>query len=230
MNGLQGFLLHRRPYRETSYLADFFTLEQGKVSAVVKGVRNSKSDRKSLLQGFQPLQLSFSGRHELKNLVQIEASGKAYPLQATALYCAMYLNELLNRALQPDLSCESLYQGYRQALQGLSEGNKPEPTLREYELTLLHELGFALDLSQDFESGEAIVADAQYQFIPQQGVRAAHQLPAGIKVVSGQLLLDIHQGHWHKASLQAAKWLNRQALVELIGDKPLKSRELFIQR
>ena len=45
---LTAFVLHRRPYRETSYIVDFFTLQEGKISAVAKGVKNSKSDRKSL--------------------------------------------------------------------------------------------------------------------------------------------------------------------------------------
>ncbi|MEC8417605.1 MAG: recombination protein O N-terminal domain-containing protein, partial [Pseudomonadota bacterium] len=45
---LNAYVLHRRPYRETSYIVDFFTLEEGRISAVAKGVKNSKSDKKSL--------------------------------------------------------------------------------------------------------------------------------------------------------------------------------------
>ena len=72
---LTGFLLHKRSYRETSYLTDLFTLELGKVSAVARGVRGNKSDKKSLLQSFQPLFLSVSGKHELRNLNQLESAG-----------------------------------------------------------------------------------------------------------------------------------------------------------
>ena len=72
---LNGFLLHRRAYRETSFLVNLFTVENGKVSAIVKGVRGSKSDKKSLLQPFQPLLIGVSGRYELKNLQQVESTG-----------------------------------------------------------------------------------------------------------------------------------------------------------
>ena len=66
---LTAFVLHRRPYRETSYIVDFFTLQEGKISAVAKGVKNSKSDRKSLLQPFQPLNVQLAGKSDLKNLL-----------------------------------------------------------------------------------------------------------------------------------------------------------------
>ena len=95
-----AYVLHKRPYRETSMLVDFFTLEQGRVSAVAKGARgNSKSDRKSLLQGFQKAELDLSGRSNLKNLGKIEASGAVIRLSEKALYCGFYLNEILSRAL-----------------------------------------------------------------------------------------------------------------------------------
>lgn len=70
---LNAYVLHRRPYREASYIVDFFTLEEGRVSAVAKGVKNSKSDKKSLLQPFQHLRLQLSGKSELKTYVTLKA-------------------------------------------------------------------------------------------------------------------------------------------------------------
>jgi DNA repair protein RecO (recombination protein O) len=86
---LTGFLLHRRSYRETSYLTDLFTLELGKISAVARGVRGNKGDKKSLLQSFQLLLLSVSGRHELRNLNQLESAGPRLQLGGNQLFSAM---------------------------------------------------------------------------------------------------------------------------------------------
>lgn len=45
---LNVYVLYRCFYREISYIVDFFILEEGCVSVVVKGVKNSKFDKKSL--------------------------------------------------------------------------------------------------------------------------------------------------------------------------------------
>jgi DNA repair protein RecO (recombination protein O) len=117
---LTGFILHRRPYRETSFLLDIFSLEWGKVSAVAKGIRGAKNDKKSLLQPFQSLQLSLAGKHELKNLHQVEALAPSLNLQGTRLFSAMYINELLNRLLTHDMPQAELFLLYHTTLHALA--------------------------------------------------------------------------------------------------------------
>ena len=92
---LNAYVLHRRPYRETSFIVDFFTLELGRVSAVARGVRSAKSDRRSLLQPFQALRVQLSGKSDLKNLTQLESNGALRMLTGNALYCALYVWTLM---------------------------------------------------------------------------------------------------------------------------------------
>ena len=40
---LPAFVLHTRPYRETSQLVDLFVASMGKISVVAKGSRSSRS-------------------------------------------------------------------------------------------------------------------------------------------------------------------------------------------
>ena len=98
------YVLHRRPYRETSYLVDLFTRESGKMSVVARGVRNSKGDKKSLLQPFQQIRVQYSGKSDLKNLNQTESFLAAVPLSGQALFCGMYLMRKLRCTLQKNLS------------------------------------------------------------------------------------------------------------------------------
>ncbi|WP_088330134.1 DNA repair protein RecO [Lacimicrobium sp. SS2-24] len=224
-----GYVLHRRAYRETSFLVDVFTLEQGKLRVVAKGVRNSKSARGSLVQPFLPLQLSVAGRHELKTLRHLESAGKGFSLLGNHLYCAMYLNELLLRLLPPDMPFDILYQAYTMSLQGLAAKADIEPILREYELLLLQELGYGIPLSHTGDSGEPIEQTGVYQYSPQLGLIAHKGRYVPQHSFSGEVLLDMAQAHWHPQSLKAAKRLTRMALKPLLGDKPLKSRELFLQ-
>ena len=159
---LTGFLLHRRSYRETSYLTDLFTLELGKVSAVARGVRGNKGDKKSLLQSFQPLLLSVTGKHELRNLNQLESAGSMLQLVGHQLFSAMYLNELLNRLLPKEVPHPELFQSYQQSLNWLASDGDIEPCLRQFELLLLEDLGYGIDLTQEYENGQPVEANVDY--------------------------------------------------------------------
>lgn len=224
---LDAYVLHRRSYRETSYLVDFFTLSGGRVSAVAKGVKNSKSDRKSLLQPFGPVRIQLSGKSELKNLNQIESGGPSHRLAGKALFCAMYLNELINRVMPAGLASEALFTHYQQALGLLSEQHQMEDVvLRQFEFALLEEMGLLPDWLNDAASDQPVQSDQWYMFVAEQGVMAA---PAHIQRgrFPGQGLIDMTEGNWTQAARKTAKIITRQALHLLLGDKPLKSRELF---
>lgn len=61
-----AYVIHRRPWRETSLLVDLFTLNHGRLSVVARGASGSKSALKAQLQPFQPLLLDWVGRGDLK--------------------------------------------------------------------------------------------------------------------------------------------------------------------
>ncbi|MCV2883554.1 DNA repair protein RecO [Aestuariibacter sp. AA17] len=226
-DNLNAFLLHRRPYRETSYLAEFFTQEEGKVHAVCKGVRGSKSDRKSLLQPFQPILVTVYGRNELKNAGSVESVSKPFPLVGRAMFSGMYLNELLSRCLPIEVAFPNVFDAYTDALQALTENAPLEPLLRNFELLLLDELGYTPDWDYDCETGESILPDSYYQYINEQGFTCA---PVnGLRAqIPGNIIIDIAQRHWHPMSLKWSKHIMRQAFLPILGTKPLKSRELFL--
>lgn len=226
---LTGFLLHRRSYRETSYLSDLFTLELGKVSAVARGVRGSKGDKKSLLQSFQPLLLSISGKHELRNLNQLESAGSMLKLIGHQLFSAMYLNELLNRLLPKEVPHPELFVAYQRSLNWLANNGDIEPCLRQFELLLLDDMGYGIDLTQEYENGQTVEADVEYCLVLENGIRRVDNSAKGTNRFSGEALLQVSHNVWTPQSLQCAKRITRMALSPLLGHKPLKSRELFQQ-
>jgi len=132
-----GYVLHSRPYRETSLLVDFLTLEQGRISAVARGARRPRARLRSTLQPFQTLQLGWQGRQELKTLGTVEAVEISPPLSGRALLCGLYVNELLQRLLQPGEPCPRLFLYYRYVLNELLEGRDLEGALRTFERQLL---------------------------------------------------------------------------------------------
>ncbi|MFT5707965.1 MAG: DNA repair protein RecO (recombination protein O) [Glaciecola sp.] len=226
---LTGFVLHRRSYRETSYLTDLFTLELGKVSAVARGVRGNKGDKKSLLQSFQPLLLTISGKHELRNLNQLESTGSMIQLVGHQLFSAMYLNELLNRLLPKEVPHPELFQSYQQSLKWLASSGDIEPCLRQFELLLLDDMGYGIDLTQEYETGQTVEENLDYCLVLENGIKRIDVNAHGTNRFSGEALLQVSNNVWTPKSLQCAKRITRMALSALLGRKPLKSRELFQQ-
>lgn len=224
---LSGFILHRRPYRETSFLLDIFTLELGLVSAIGKGIRGSKNDKKSLLQPFQALQITLAGKHELKNLQMVESLEPRMNLLGSHLFSAMYLNELLSRLLASDIPQPDLYKLYQATLLSLTEQQTIEPLLREFELFLLNDLGYGVDFSSDSENSIGLEPEAHYAFVTEQGFVKLKQSYGGNNCFKGQMLIDVMNVNWTPESLRCAKQVTRLALAPLLGSKPLKSKELF---
>ncbi|MFC3203710.1 DNA repair protein RecO [Alteromonas oceani] len=224
---LNAYVLHRRPYRETSFIVDFFTLELGRVSAVARGVRSAKSDRRSLLQPFQALRVQLSGKSDLKNLTQLESNGALRMLTGNALYCALYVNEITNRVLPGGVEAAELFSAYATALAALQpEQAAAEYILRQYELALLQELGVMPDFTTDAASNDPIEPTFHYELVPELGFCQVKQ--ASKLSFSGTELLMLAEQDFSPPGLKAAKRLCRLALHPFVGDKPLKSRELFL--
>lgn len=167
----RGFVLHRRDYRNTSLLLELFTAEEGRLACVAKGAKSAPRGRSALaalVQPFQPLWLGWVGRGEVKTLTRAEAAAPSIALVAERLYCGFYLNELLLRLVDRDDPHEALFVFYQQALADLA--TEPlDAVLRRFELRLLEELGYALDLRYD-RQGEPIDPARSYHYCPDVGL------------------------------------------------------------
>lgn len=224
-----AFVLHRRDYRNTSLLLELFTLHEGRLPAIARGAKAPGSGRAALLQPFRPLLVGLSGRGEIKTLGQVEAQGRAYELVGRVLYCGFYLNELLLRLLGRNDPHADLFAHYLESLTDLARGERLDSVLRRFELRLLKELGYALQLSRVGDTGEPVRAESVYEYILELGpVPVAGPVDASSMRVHGRTLLCLHNNEsMDQQTLTEARGLMRGVLAFYLGDKPLKSRELF---
>ena len=225
-----AYVLHSRPYRDSSLLLETFTAEQGRLGLVARGARRRArgGSAAALLQPFTPLLLSFSGRSELKTLTAMESVGSALALRGDRLYSGMYLNELLVRLLHRHDPHPQLFAAYGEALAGLAGASQSDEVLRSFELTLLGELGYSLDLSSDGRTGEPVCAGDLYQYEAEYGmVRVSGSRVARHGVYSGDELLAMAAGQFGGIARRASKRLLREALAVHLGGAPLRSRDLF---
>lgn len=232
-----AFVLHSRPYRETSALIDFFSRHYGRFRVVAKGVRSGKKNSR-ILAPYTPLLITWTGKSELKTLKHFESSGSPIILQGDRLYCGFYLNELLLRLLPEHDAHTDLFDQYLHVLTKLANSQIPmEPSLRTFEFNLLDDIGYGLVLDTDSETGDAIIAENSYWFDPLVGFTLKENLNAceninpsqkGTNLFSGKELLAIHSGHMETPEIAStAKRLMRLAFQPHIGNVPLKSRALF---
>lgn len=219
------WVLHARPWRDTSLLVEVLARDHGRVGLVARGVRGPRARFRGLLQLAQPLLLSWGGRGELKTLSGCEADGPAVPLRGDALLSLWYMNELSLRLLQREDPHPALFATYTEAIHGLSAGSPGN--LRVFEKRLLDELGWGPDYGRAADDGSEVVAGRSYGFSADRGVLAAG---GGEVAVEGATLLALAQEHIDDPVLaHDARRLLRVALDAHLGDRPLQSRELLRQ-
>ena len=223
-----AFVVHARPYRDTSFLVDFFTPDYGRLCAVARGVRRGKNSQRPLLNPFIPLLISFQGKGSLQLLLSIESTGYGLPLTGSRLFSGLYLNELLRRVLSEWDSCPSLFERYTQALHALAGDQDVELVLRRFEKQLLQELGYAIDWHCEAHSGKALAADAWYRLEPQEGFIAAVPDERGRYYCGAHLIAIAEDTYESPEAKRAAKHISRTLLHPLLGDQPLQSRQLFL--
>lgn len=216
-----AYILQHRPYRETSLLLEVFTRDFGLISVLAKGVRKEKSKTAGLLLPFSLLQISYLDKNELKLLTNAEFL-EAHDLQRLGLYCGFYVNELLQRFLHKHDPNPALFVRYQQCLQALLTDENIEQTLRYFELDLLEQAGYAIELDVDSRSGKPVQAERLYQFEANLGM-VEHSTG-----IDGRTLLAISERNaLDSVSLNQAKQLLRTLLAQHLQGKPLKSRAVL---
>ena len=228
VSGQPAFVLHSYPYKETSLIVDMVTRDYGRIGLVAKGAKRPFSKLRGVLQTFQPLQASWSGKSELRTMIDAEWVGGMLPLEKMALLCGFYLNELLVKLLARDDAHPVLFDHYVATLNQLAHGEPASIVLRKFELALLKETGVAADLTRCTSTRAALDPGVDYVVDPERGprlVRAADTWPA----VSGKTLLDMeHEDYLDPVTQVQSKQLMRFLLAHQLNGAPLNTRQILI--
>ncbi|MGB5276633.1 MAG: DNA repair protein RecO [Gammaproteobacteria bacterium] len=230
VNAEPAYILHKRPYRETSQILEVFSRNHGRLSLMSRGSRGPRSRTRALLQPFRPLLLSWYGRGEMPNLRSVDVADASLPeLTGKALLSAMYLNELLTIFLHRSDVHEVLFTQYHETLYVLQHAPALEVVLRYFEKNMLQQLGFGLNLDHDADSGEPVRSDFDYAYHVEHGpVQCQPDQHRQQPVLSGSSLLAFKADVLESPrSIAEAKKLMRYVINHYLGSRKLKSRELF---
>jgi len=235
----RGYILHSYPYRETSLILQAWTEKHGRLGLVAKGARRPKSASRIVLVPFQPLTLDWFGRGELRTLKAAEPTVPATPLAGEALMSAFYMNELLLKLTTRDDPHERLFVAYDHAISQLralsrNRGLVPgashlEPVLRRFELKLLQELGYALELAREAGSHAPIAAEREYFYVVERGAVGASEgeTPSNAVRLRGLTLIDLERGRFEDPTTVAqSKQLMRLLIHHSLNGQELATRAL----
>jgi len=211
-----AYILHHRPYRDTSRILEVISRDHGRLSLFARGARGPKAKLASVLQPFQLLLLSWSGRGEAAQLTGAEVADSNPPLPAASLMGSFYLNELLLKLTTRHDPQPSLFDDYHATVAALRGGMRLEPALRIFEKRLLDALGYGLDLN-------GVQADEYYHFRPAQGLFPTVAEAAG--AVSGHSLISLANEALQSArDLDDARRVLQAALAQCLEGRELNTR------
>ena len=217
------FLLHQRSYGETSIIADVFTQKSGKISFIAKGAKKPKSKFFGYLVPFQKLEITFSGRSELKTLTSIDRDLASNSNTFSKVsYILLYINELLMKLLPKDAKHEELFVLYDEFLKKINKNNNLEISLSHFELDLLDMLGYGFDYDSEIDSNDPIEAELSYVFVSERGFRKSNS-----SSFKGKDILSIKKRKLEDVPLKHLKEITTKAIGICLEGKDLTSRKIF---
>lgn len=226
-----AFVLHARPFRNTSLWVELLMGRLGRVAVIAKSARGPKSRYKGLLQPFTPLLVTCYGRGDLLALGQVELQARRPCLVRERLLAGFYVNELLLRLLHRHVPSSTLFDEYMQLLYALEVTEHLALTLRRFEKRFLEILGYGITWQEEGGGSRLrIEPDRYYTYEIGHGFTRLSVLPPAplpVNVYCGDDLLlmarDAPPSAFSVRALRAAKHILRLTLVEYAGGRPFET-------
>lgn len=222
-----AYVLHARPYRETSLLLECLTHDHGRIGVVARGVRSEKGRlQRAQLEPFQPLLLDLLFRGELATLRAVEPAGAPRRLTGDGGMAGLYVNELVVRLTGRQDPQVDLFAIYATALERLAAGEPLAWTLRRFERDFLQSLGYGLVLDREADSQRPLAAEASYRFHPEVGAVVCADGEAG--AVRGADLLALAADRMpDQAGLVALRGMMRALIRFHLGGGELRAWQVL---
>ncbi len=210
---LDGFVLHRYDWSETSLILDLFTRSRGRLAVAAKGAKRPYSQLKSVLLPFQRIHATVGRQAEesqadVLTLRSAEWAGDAATpvLPPGRLFAGFYLNELLMKLVPRADAAPALFDDYAATLAALARAGDDaaeQAALRAFELRLLQAIGLLPELDRVTATQQPLQADALYQLHGARGVVPLDDALAAAPLTGADLSavdLALHAGERASAS------------------------------
>lgn len=231
ITGETAFVLHARPWRETSLLVEVLGREHGRLGLVARGVQGPKKHvLRAALQPLQLIRLEGDLRGELARLVSAEALDAAPKPAGDAMLAAFYLNELVLRLAPRHDPVPDLFDAFARAREQLRQREGLAWSLRRFERDLVEALGFGFALDCDGD-GEPVDPAARYLLDPEHGprrLRSDRGHEERSQAATGRALLALAEDVMPPPDdLASLRLPMRSVLAHHLGPRGLKSWDML---
>jgi DNA repair protein RecO (recombination protein O) len=222
-----AWILHHRPFSNSSMILEIMTSEYGRISLIAKGSRSAKSKFRGVLRPFMPLSISWFSRTNLGTLTEAEIQGAPISLAGDALISGYYINELLLKLLYKDDSHAEVFSLYSETIKKLSLTNRIAPLLRQFEIKLLELVGYALNLREVVDSQIPVDSLSYYEYKPEMGLVLVHNNEGAMTFLGSQIRSIQQQNFECEDTLRCANRLLKKIISYQLGGKKLMTRKVI---
>ena len=157
-------VLKHRDQGEADRMLTVYSRQRGKLRALAKGVRKTRSRKAGHVEPFTRVSLQLATGRNWFIVSQAEAQETYNNLRESleTIGFASYVIELVDRFTYEEEENSPIYDLLVQTLKRLNDGDPPFLVIRYFEIRLLDTLGFRPELKICVVSGEEIIAQDQY--------------------------------------------------------------------
>ena len=142
-------------------------------------------------------------------------------LTQRSLKLPLYFFQLINFLLPYSDESTELFKIYQDCIQNLKAEKNIEVVLRIFELQVLSELGYEINLESEFSNGEPISEEKKYSYRPESGF---YECTDGH---TGEDLIGISSMDFSESSLRVCKVITRQTFDHYFSELNIQSRVFF---
>lgn len=156
---MSGIVLGGIAFGENDKILNVFTLEQGVVSAKIKGVKKAGAKLKFASEPFCFAEFIFSKKGEMRTVIGASLIDSFYPVREDIVkfFCAGAIVEFVKRFYREDIVSPETFLSVVSALKSIAYGNgNPKSVLVGFFVSALKIAGYALSFDGCVHCGEKI--------------------------------------------------------------------------
>lgn len=238
-----GLILRAQDYKEADQLLTIYTVERGKIKALVKGVKKTTSKLRGGLGLFGYSRLTLTEGKVFPVIINAEGIDGFASLRAdfTRMSYAGYAAELLDNLLVAEEKDDELFELIMKVWPLLA-GKDPWLAVKVLEVRILERMGYQLQLATCLHCGEKLKEQHHYRGIiggvlckncgsrawEEANVVFSLEVMAGLKALQN---MDWQRLEWVAFSSAGKKQLDNYLELQLdaVLERPLKTRSFIRQ-
>ena len=221
---INSFIIHSRPYSETSMIYDILTETNGLMSIIAKGVKRKKDGLS--MQPFKELQLTFT-KSSLPLLTKYDVLTSYGKVYKNYMLEGLYFNELIYKFIPRHEPLPSLFSLYRDHLSYMNNGEYESwLILLRFEFFFLKEIGY--QLNHVYLENYVVNPNILYFYEYGSGFKEAVNVNDNIITISGKCLDNLLEKKFDKIiDVKNTRLIMKKIIKHILGDKDIKSYDIL---